>query len=324
MPVACEWILFLPESEFDLIGRYFARPSQRSDVLLGIGDDAALLRVPPEYRLAMAVDTLVEGVHFPVSAPARDLGWKALAVNLSDLAAMGAEPAWFTLSLTLPEADNDWLAAFSAGLFELAGRFNIELVGGDTTRGPLTISVQASGFVRQALTRNAARTGQLIMVSGTLGDAALALQEPGKNGRHDACLLQRLNRPEPRVALGRALPGLATAGIDISDGLLADLGHVLEASGCGATLEIERIPRSAAFDAASVEDPWPLLLAGGDDYELCFTLDENKLNEVARVARQAGVAVTQIGRIESEPGLRCVRADGSSYQPAVSGYDHFG
>ncbi len=313
----------MSQSEFDLIRKYFARPSRRSDVVLGIGDDAALLAVPPGRHLAVAVDTLVDGVHFPAHTAAADIAWKALAVNLSDLAAMAAEPAWFTLSLTLPTADESWLADFSNGLFELAERFSIELVGGDTTRGPLSVTIQVNGFVEKALTRSAATPGQIILVSGTLGDAALALQQLKSNLPADGFLVNRLNRPQPQVELGLALAEVATAAIDISDGLLADLGHVLDASGCGATLEIQQLPCSQAFRSAAPEDPWPLLLAGGDDYELCFTLDENRQDEIQSIAQKCDVVLTKIGRIESSPGLRCVQADGSAYQHAVLGYDHF-
>ena len=291
--------------------------------MLGIGDDAALLKVPPGRQLAIAVDTLVEGVHFPVDTAPADIAWKALAVNLSDLAAMAAEPAWFTLSLTLHEADETWLAEFSRGLFELADNYNMELVGGDTTRGPLSVTVQVHGFVNNPLTRAAARPGQVVMVSGTLGDAALALQQLRAKQPVDDFLSNRLNRPQPRVELGVRLAGVATAAIDLSDGLLADLGHILAASGCGATIEIDRIPCSQAFRSAAPENPWPLLLTGGDDYELCITVDENRQDEVRSIAEQSGVALTAIGHIEAIPGLRCVKADGSLYKSHDAGYDHF-
>ncbi|MEE9423017.1 MAG: thiamine-phosphate kinase [Gammaproteobacteria bacterium] len=313
----------MSRSEFDVIRQYFTRPGTRKDVLLGVGDDAALLQVPPNTQLAVAVDTLIEGVHFPVQTSPADIAWKALAVNLSDLAAMGAEPAWFTLSLTMPTVDENWLANFSSGLFELAERFNIELVGGDTTRGSLSITIQVQGFVENALTRHAAKPGQLIMVSGTLGDAALALQHLNADQQVGDYLSQRLNRPEPRIALGQALAEVATAAIDISDGLLADLGHVLKASDCGATLEIEKLPCSKIFKSASVADPWSLLLKGGDDYELCFTVDENSHDEVQSIANQCGVTLTEIGRIQSESALRCVKADGSEFITGTVGYDHF-
>lgn len=313
----------MSQSEFDLISHYFTRPVQRSDVVLGVGDDAALLVAPSDRQLAVAMDTLVESVHFPEQTLPADIAWKALAVNLSDLAAMGAEPAWFTLSLTLPEADESWLAGFSKGLFDLAGRVNIELVGGDTTRGPLSVTVQVHGFVNKALIRDAARPGQLIFLSGTLGDAALALQQLKINKPVDDFLLNRLNRPQPRVELGLALASVASAAIDISDGLLADLGHVLNASGCGATVEIERIPYSRALNSVAPEDRWPLLLAGGDDYELCFTVDEDRQDDIQAIARECNLALTPIGRIEADPGLRCVKANGSPCQNKSTGYDHF-
>ncbi len=313
----------MSRSEFDVIRQYFIRPGTRKDVLLGVGDDAALLQVPPNTQLAVAMDTLVEGIHFPVQTSPSDIAWKALAVNLSDLAAMGAEPAWFTLSLTMPKLDENWLAKFSSGLFELAEQFKIELVGGDTTRGPLSVTIQVHGFVEKALTRTAAKPKQLIMVSGTLGDAALALQHLKADHLEDDLLMKHLNRPEPRIALGQALAGIATAAIDISDGLLADLGHVLAASDCSATIEIEKIPRSKAFQNISPDDPWPLLLNGGDDYELCFTVDESRLDEVKSIANQCDVMLTVIGRIEPGSGLRCIKEDGSEFVTDTIGYDHF-
>ncbi|HFD79356.1 MAG TPA: thiamine-phosphate kinase [Gammaproteobacteria bacterium] len=313
-------------SEFDIIEQFFRRPPRRNDVVLGIGDDAALLEVPQGQLLVSAVDTLVAGRHFPPQADPFDIGYKSLAVNLSDLAAMGAMPAWATLALTLPQATDDWLEAFAGGFFGLAREHGVELVGGDTTRGPLSVSVQLQGFVepQRVLRRAGARPGQAILVSGTPGDAAWALKQWQAGQAVDPLLLQRLNRPQPRVALGRSLGGVATAAIDVSDGLLADLGHLLAASGCAATLWIERLPRSAALAVHAFDDTLAYQLGGGDDYELCFTVDFSRLDEVAELARQAGTTVTEIGRVEEGTGIRCLHEDGRRYRPERVGFDHFG
>ncbi|MGB5467180.1 MAG: thiamine-phosphate kinase, partial [Sedimenticolaceae bacterium] len=249
-------------SEFDLIRDYFARATgARADVLLGIGDDCALLRPPPGLALAVSVDTLVAGRHFLVDADPLHLGHKALAVNLSDLAAMGAQPAWATLALTLPQVDRNWLRAFMDGFAALAATHDVQLVGGDTTRGPLSITVQVHGFVDSllALRRSGARAGDRIMVSGTVGDAGLALQLMQQNpggGSVDSRLSRRLDRPTPRVALGRLLVGQASAAIDVSDGLIADLGHICDASGVGARVELARLPLSPAFRAHCPPHQW--------------------------------------------------------------------
>ncbi|HHO67951.1 MAG TPA: thiamine-phosphate kinase [Gammaproteobacteria bacterium] len=313
-------------SEFELIDRCFRRAGRRADVVLGIGDDAAVLAAPAGRQLVVALDTLNEGVHFlPDTSPA-DLGWKALAVNLSDVAAMGAEPAWLTLSLSLPRADVSWVSAFADGLFALADRYRMALVGGDTTRGPLSVSVQVMGFAEpgRELRRSGAAPGQAILVSGTLGDAAAALGQLQATGKADAALRARLDRPEPRVELGRRLAGLASACIDISDGLLADLGHVLEASGCGARIELAQLPRSGALRAEQETALWDLQLAGGDDYELCFTVEPSRVAELEAAAAELGVPVTCIGETEKETGIRCLRPDGGLYRPPARGWDHFG
>ncbi len=314
--------------EFSLIDRYFAGLTPpRDDVRLGIGDDAALLAMPAGQDLVLATDTLVAGVHFPGATAPEAVGHKALAVNLSDLAAMGAEPAWATLALTLPEADAAWLAGFAAGFGALAAAHGVALVGGDTTRGALTVTVTLAGRVPsgEALTRAGARPGDGIWVTGSLGDAgmALALLEAGKPVPE--ALRRRLDRPEPRLAAGRALRGLATAAIDVSDGLAADLGHLLQASGVGARVAAERLPRSAALRAAQADEAEGLRLAlgAGDDYELCFTLPPAA--EAAMNTRMAAIGwpVTWIGEIEAEPGLRLIDADGRE-RPAPGGFDHFG
>ena len=321
-------------AEFSLIDKFFAvHKSRRRDVAIGIGDDAAVVDVAPGEQLVVAADTLVTGVHFPAVTAAADVGHKALAVNLSDLAAMGARPAWATLALTLPSADEAWVAGFARGFFALAERNGIELIGGDTTCGPLTVTVQIMGLVPQgqALLRSGARPGDLIFVSGTLGDAGLALRllQGGEAGApaYDNVLAARLHRPEPRLALGETLRGLASAAIDISDGLLADLGHILDRSGVGATLWIDRLPRSKAFRALVEDEQAPdwfdLPLSAGDDYELCFTVAPAWVDSVLAVAEQLALPLTPIGEIEVRPGLRCVRDDGRAFVPTRPGYEHF-
>ncbi|GAA4999280.1 thiamine-phosphate kinase [Pseudoluteimonas lycopersici] len=312
--------------EFDHIARIRARCTTRSDVLLGIGDDAALLQVPANTQLVVATDTLNAGVHFPEATSPADIGWKALAVNLSDLAAMGATPAWCTLSLSMPEADAAWVDAFLDGFLELADAHRVALVGGDTTRGPLSVCVTAHGFVEagSALLRSGARVGDEIWTSGTLGDAAGALVQLQAGSAVDPALRERLDRPTPRVALGRALRGIAGACIDISDGLLADLGHVCSASGLGAEIELAALPASAALRSAFDEESRRSLQAtGGDDYELCFTAPETMRSDVERAAREAGVEVARVGRIVAGTGVVARRENGEPWTPPRRGYAHF-
>ncbi len=313
--------------EFDLIDRIRARVGVRGDVVLGIGDDAALLQVPAGHLLVVAADTLNDGVHFPQGTAAADIGWKALAVNLSDLAAMGAEPAWCTLSLSLPHDESAWVDGFLDGFLALAARHGVALVGGDTTRGPLSISVTVHGFVApgQALRRDAARVGDDVWVSGTLGDAAGALAQWRQGARRDDSLRERLDRPTPRVELGRTLAGIAPCGIDISDGLVADLGHVCRASGVGIELELDALPASSSLRAAFDDATRHLLQAtGGDDYELCFTLAAERADELQRMAAAFGVGVTRIGRVVAGSGVQVFAADGSEWTPTTAGYVHFG
>lgn len=330
--------------EFDLITTFFKRPSPRGDVVLGVGDDAAVLRVPPGQELLVSIDTLVAGVHFFPDADPRALGYKALAVNLSDMAAMGAEPAWATLALTLPAVDTGWLARFCEGFDALAGAYGVALIGGNTTRGPLSITVQIHGFARADLVfrRDAAKAGDLIYVTGTLGDAglALALLQSDADGcaeAHRAFLMERLYRPSVRVREALGLRGLVHAAIDLSDGLYADLGHVLAASGVGATLRLADLPLSEAFrvcaqapsvtSALQVDDAAlaraELALSAGDDYELCFTVEPGRAAAVEAVLREFGCRYARVGLIEAEPGLRCVLEDGTPYRPRRGGYDHF-
>lgn len=317
-------------SEFDLIARYFSRPPvRRADVVLGVGDDCALLEVPAGRQLAVSIDTLVEGTHFARHANPEALGHKALAVNLSDLAAMGAEPAWATLALTLPAADEDWVAAFAKGFLELAAQHGVQLVGGDTTRGPRSITVQVHGFVQpgRALRRDGARPGDLVYVTGTLGDAGLALlaQQGLFVGLGTlAELRERLDRPTPRLAEGRALVGLASAAIDVSDGLAADLGHVCAASGVGATLYLDRLPCSAAVRRYVAETgDWSIPVAAGDDYELCVSVPASRQGEVEALAAELAAGLHWVGTVERVAGVRLVRPDGSMLDDAPRGYDHF-
>jgi thiamine-monophosphate kinase len=314
--------------EFDLIARYFSRPGRRRDVLLGVGDDAALLAVPPGQALVAATDTLVEGRHFPVGAPADSVGHQALAVNLSDLAAMGAEPAWALLSLSLPAADASWLQGFADGLYALADRAGIELVGGDTVRGPLVVTVQVLGFVEpaMALRRGGARPGDWLYVSGAPGEAAAGLdllRDAAAIPPADDPLLRRYRYAEPRVALGRLLRGRATAAMDVSDGLLGDLAKLCSASGVAARLALENLPISTNLSRRFGRDACErFVLYGGDDYELLFTLPP----EIAPACEQElakACPVTRIGETVAGAGVVCLR-DGRAVPVAAGGYDHFG
>jgi thiamine-monophosphate kinase len=313
-------------AEFDLIALVRARAATRADVVLGIGDDAALLQPPPGRQLVVAMDTLNAGIHFPGETSPADIGWKALAVNLSDLAAMAAEPAWCTLSLSLPEADPAWVQQFLDGFLALAGRHGVALVGGDTTRGPLSVCVTAHGLVEpgSALRRDAARAGDLVWVTGTPGDAAGALAQWRSQKDVDPHLRVRLDRPSPRLDVGRALRGVAHACIDVSDGLLADLAHVCEASGVGAEIDVDRLPCSPAlashFDRATCRR---LQAAGGDDYELCFTTASTARAAVAAVADATGTAIACIGRIAEGRGVQAFDAEGGRWLAPAMGHEHF-
>lgn len=320
-------------SEFNLIERYFtARGVRRDDVVLGVGDDCALLRVPAGMELAVSIDALVEGRHYPQGTDAAAVGHKALAVGLSDLAAMGAEPAWATLALSLPEADETWLQGFADGLFSLARRFRVQLVGGDTVRGPRVISLQLHGFVPQgqALRRDGAKDGDLIYVTGTPGDAGLGLELAlgQRTASEDAAayLRTRLDRPEPRVVAGLALRGIASAAIDISDGLAADLGHILQRSGVGARLELAQLPQSSALQhlLPDVRERWRYALAAGDDYELCFVVPRARRAAVEHICAELDCGCRFIGHVEAAPGLRLYTPDGALLQDLPHGFDHFG
>ncbi len=313
--------------EFDLIAKYFTRPARRA--ALGIGDDCALLTPGPGHELAISSDLLVEGRHFLSTVDPGRLGHKALAVNLSDLAACGAEPLAFTLALALPRVDERFLDGFATGLFALADEHGCELVGGDTTQGPLTICITVFGQLPTgtALLRSGARAGDEIWVSGVLGDARLALEVFRGNIQLDGPGFEQvrraMERPLPRVALGLGLRGIATSAIDISDGLLGDLGHVLARSGVGATIEVDAVPRSAVLAALPAEWQRTCTLAGGDDYELVFSAPEARATAVLSAVRAAGVEVTRIGRIEAAPGMRLVDGRGALQDERPASFDHF-
>ncbi|HEY8607370.1 MAG TPA: thiamine-phosphate kinase [Noviherbaspirillum sp.] len=317
-------------SEFDLIARYFTRPPRDAGAVpLGVGDDCALLAPPPGMQIAISSDMLVEGRHFFPGADPSQLGHKSLAVNLSDLAAMGARPLAFTLAFALPSARPDWLEAFSAGMLALADAHGCALIGGDTTKGPLNICITVFGAVAPglALRRDAAQPGDDIWISGTLGDARLALAGyRGEVTLSDDALANaasRMHSPTPRVALGQALAGLAHAAIDVSDGLAGDLGHILARSRVGALLEVDALPAGPVLAGHDLALRRNFTLAGGDDYELCFTAPPARREEVLQAARDAGTVVTRAGTITPEPGLRLLDANGRSLDLQPASFDHF-
>ena len=322
----------MPLTEFELIARYFDRAPGRGDVVVGIGDDGAILAPPPNCEIVSVTDTLVANVHFPDDAAPEDLGHKSLAVNLSDIAAMGANPLWASLALTLPMPDEGWLAGFSAGFFSLAGLHDVSLIGGDVTRGPLTVTVHVIGSVPtgQHLSRHGARINDAIYVTGTLGDACLGLavtegwQAPGVSSEQRERLLLRLHRPEPRVALGRRLLTLASSAIDISDGFVADLQHILDNSGVGALIDVTKIPLSPAARACTPErDGLTAALSGGDDYELCFTAPAAQADRIADLATEDGCPITHVGSITERLGLIGCDASGCEAPLEANGYRHF-
>jgi thiamine-monophosphate kinase len=316
-------------SESELIDRFFrGLGAARADVVLGIGDDAALLRMAADADLVLTTDALVEGVHFLPGAPARSLGHRALAVNLSDIAAMGANPSWALLALNLPQADERWLQPFAAGFGDLARAHGVALVGGNVSRGPLSITVQLAGTLPrgQALRRDGARCGQTLYVSGSVGDAAAGLKclqgqlRPAPEAGE--YLQQRFEFPVPRVQLGAGLRGLASACIDVSDGLYADAQHLLLASGCGASIDIERLPVSWALRQTFGESAWQQALAGGEDYELCFSAPEANAAAISALAERTGTAVTRIGRIGDGVGVE-LKLNNTVMQFSPLGFEHF-
>lgn len=320
--------------EFELINSYFAdRGPKRKDVILGVGDDAALTKVPEENLLVVATDTMVEGIHFFKDAPAKSVGHKCLAVNLSDFAAMGAEPAWASVAITLPESDEAWVKEFSDGLFEIAEYYNVQIIGGDTTQGPLTISVSLKGFIREdkALLRSGAKSGDWVYVTGQLGDAAMTVAH--KQGHIDlepnfaALSEQKFNYPAARIAAGHVLRHAATSAIDISDGLVQDLTHILKASGVSAEINIDQLPISPSVSAMLAEEKAiELALIGGEDYELLFTVPEEKKAYLEQNATAMGVSFHCIGQIRGsdEANVNLVK-DGKPYAlPEKQGFQHFG
>ncbi len=322
--------------EFELINSYFAeRGPKRKDVILGVGDDAALTKVPEDNLLVVATDTMVEGVHFFKDAPAKSIGHKSLAVNLSDFAAMGAEPAWASIAITMPEVDETWVKEFTDGLFEIAEYYNVQIIGGDTTQGPLTITVSIKGFIREekALLRSGAKTGDWIYVTGQLGDAALTvankLGQVDINPNFAALSEQKFNYPTARIAAGHVLRHAATSAIDISDGLVQDLTHILKASEVSAELWLEDLPISPSVTSMLPEDKaTELALIGGEDYELLFTVPEEKKAYLEQNATAMGVEFNCIGQIRSagttDAEIVLLRNGEVVPMPTKRGFQHFG
>lgn len=318
-------------SEFSLIDHYFKHlTASRADVSTGIGDDAAVVQVPLGKELLVSTDVLNIGVHFPLETSPFDIGYKSLAVNLSDMAAMGAVPCWVTLSLSLPEENADWLEGFSRGFAQLANQHQVQLIGGDTTKGPLSISVTIMGLADKgrARLRSAAKPGDLIAITGSIGDAALGLDcllnDLDMSEEDRSFCISRLNQPTPRVSVSGLLAPYVNAMIDISDGLVADLQHILDESHCGAVLYVEKLPLSSAGQQyiRQTQD-WVRMLSGGDDYELCFSFAKENLHDIEAIAQQMNLALTVIGYIESEPHMQLL-LNGEAYTAARKGYDHFG
>lgn len=317
--------------EFDLIKRYFSRKSLQNDVILSVGDDCAITSIPAGYQLAITTDNLVEGTHFLPSISPADLAYKSVAVNLSDLAAMGATPTWMSLALTLPEIKEAWLAEFSQSLFAILDRYGVSLIGGDTTKGPLSITLTAQGFLpeNQGLFRHQAKVGDWIFISGFLGDSAagldLLLQNRKIENESDRYFIQRHLHPTPRVELGLALRSFSCCALDISDGLLADLEHILERSQVGAEIYLENLPLSrhlcTQYEQTQAEK---FALTGGEDYELCFTVSEEKREEMEQVLRSQGIKVTCIGKILPQTsGLNLLKNGKKMALPTHIGFDHF-
>ncbi|UTV27120.1 thiamine-phosphate kinase [Photobacterium atrarenae] len=322
----------MAKNEFDLIARYFEHQAvSRRDVVLPIGDDCALLAMPEGSQLAVSTDTLVAGTHFLAEADPVKVAHKALASNLSDLAAMGATPAWVSLALTMPKPDEAWLSGFCQGFFALAEYYNVQLVGGDTTKGPLSITMTVHGFVPQgeALTRSGANSGDWVYVTGNLGDSAAGLALVLGDKQVDdpelrECLLERHYLPQPRILAGQALRGIATAALDISDGLVADLGHILERSALAAVIDVDTLPLSAELQQfePDTDRALQLALSSGEEYELCFTVPEQNRGAIDTALAYSGVKATCIGQLRAGQGITLMRGD-TALDWRLHGYDHF-
>ncbi len=317
----------MSRDEFQTIQRFFAVQTDDPDIILGIGDDAAVVNA--SGPLAIATDTLVEGVHFPKRMAAQSIGYRVLAVNLSDLAAMGAQPRWCTLALTIPEADDLWLEGFTTGFFDLAAAHDVSLVGGDLTRGPLSVTLHLLGspLPDALLTRGGGNVGDDVYVTGSLGDAAAGLalinEDAAEAGSDHRALAARFYRPTPRVAEGRALAATSSAAIDVSDGLVADLGHLCVASGCGAVIDVEQLPLSAELIALfPPQTAQAYALSGGDDYELCFTAAAAKAQAVESALEAIGTNARRVGELVPGAGVEC-RRGGKPFKPAYAGHSHF-
>ncbi|WP_412725974.1 thiamine-phosphate kinase [Alteromonas sp. D210916BOD_24] len=317
--------------EFDLIGRYFSDCGhKRKDVVIGVGDDCAVTTVPENQQLAVTTDTLVAGVHFLNDAPAKSVAYKTVAVNLSDLAAMGAEPAWISLSLSLPDINEAWLDDFASGLYELTQYYSVQLIGGDTVKGPMAMTITAQGFIPPGseLTRSGAKPGDWVYVTGTLGDAGAGLDIlQGKlevSGEAKDVLINRHYFPTPRVAVGTAIRRIATSCIDISDGLISDLGHILKASNCGANVHVEKLPLSRALTSAvEPEQAIEYALSAGDDYELIFTVGEEQRGNLETSLASTNVKATCIGQLTGQSGALSLFKDSEKFTPKnTSGYEH--
>ncbi|WP_018982959.1 thiamine-phosphate kinase [Salinimonas chungwhensis] len=317
--------------EFDLIGRYFVDGGyQRKDVVVGIGDDCAVTTMASHQQLAITTDTLVGGIHFLKEAPAKSVAYKAVAVNLSDLAAMGAEPAWISLSLSISEVDEAWMADFAEGMYELTRYYSVQLIGGDTVRGPLSMTITAQGFIPQhnELRRSTAKPGDWIYVTGSLGDAAAGLDiltrkiEAGDGVK--SYLVDRHLFPTPRVAVGTALRRVASSCIDVSDGFLSDLNHILRASSCGACIQVDKLPISSQLrDTVDVEQATQYALTGGDDYELIFTVNEEQRGKLETALASTGITTTCVGQITGHEGKVDLKQNNEPYpMPSVTGFEH--
>jgi len=316
--------------EFELIKRYFSEQAiKRKDVILGIGDDCALVQSLESHNIAITTDTLVAGVHFPLETSARAIGHKVVAVSLSDLAAMGAEPTWLSLAITLPSIDENWIKDFCAGVFELCEYFNVQLIGGDTTQGPLSITVTAQGTIPldKHITRSGAKAGDWLFVSGEVGDAALALQylqgDIKLEETYQASIQRKLDFPQPRVLMGQVLREYATAAIDISDGLAADLGHICTSSGVGVNLVLDNLPLSTAMrDTLPLDEAYKLALVGGDDYELLFTVSDDNKVAMETAISNTGVSITCIGQLNSSHKIKTL-LNGEPVYFDLQGFEHF-